>query len=71
MRPKEKAKELLKEFSYWVDCTSDWGEYDIGKELENSKECAKISVSEIMNTFTEIDTRRDYWNEVLKEINEL
>lgn len=73
MNAKDKAKELLKEFSYYVDCTSDWGEYDIGKELENSKQCAKIAVEEIIQNDEYLYLGRkkntQYWNEVLKEID--
>lgn len=80
MNEKEKAKELVEKFKSFVHCTSSWNEYDDYLELENSKQCAKIAVEEIINNSVlnysgsdfsdnEIMSDTEYWNEVLKEID--
>ena len=66
---KEKAKELVEKFKSFVHCTSSWNEYDDYLELETAKQCAKIAVEEIIKTFLDIDPGKDFWVEVLKEID--
>ena len=62
--PKEKAKEL---FDKYYPLASSY----VDDRHEVAKQCAKIAVEEIMNTFSDYDSRREYWIEVKKEINEL
>lgn len=62
--PKEKAKEL---FDKYYPLASSY----VDDRHEVAKQCAKIAVEEIMNTFSDYDSRREYWFEVKKEINEL
>lgn len=75
MNEKEKAKELVEKFKSFVHCTSSWNEYDDYLELENSKQCAKIAVEELIKEHTWANpiawnnTRKMYWFEVLKEID--
>ena len=83
MNEKEKAKELVEKFKSFVHCTSSWNEYDDYLELENSKQCAKIAVEEIiMSGGLEPQLKRhkmqnipaqtheiEYWFEVKKEID--
>ena len=60
MTPKEKAKELIKRFSYSCrECDNDW----------NAKQFAWIAVDEILNLLPLAN--RDYWEEVKKEIEKL
>ena len=63
MNPKEKAIELVLKYLRLQDVGYDW----FNKPL--AKKCAIIAVDEIMNTFSDIDERRDYWNEVKDELN--
>jgi hypothetical protein len=55
MTPKEKAKELIDKF------------YDLPIILSTSKECALITVDEILIRSTHLYTIK-YWNEVKQEI---
>ena len=59
MTPKEKAKQLVEQFS-WIDCSSD------------AKQCALICVDEILNGSRLFYIKDyDYWKEVKQEIKKL
>ena len=65
MNEKDKAKDLVNKFY----CQKD----DLGLSFcvnySNAKAAAKIAVEEIIKTFLDIDPRKDFWVEVLKEID--
>ena len=75
MTPKEKAKELLIKFLYYVESFSS------EQQNENAKQCALISVDEILNSNPSYDDyggngwiiidNSEYWEQVKVEINEL
>ena len=81
MNAKEKAKELVEK--YWkvisgtdtclslcndsLNCQYSW--YQCKGWLSYSKLLAKIAVEEIIKTFLDIDPGKDFWVEVLKEID--
>ena len=61
MTPKEKAKQLVEQFS-WIDCSSD------------AKQCALICVDEIIESVRHIvgeKLRVEYYLEVKQEIKKL
>ena len=58
MTPKEKAEELVGQFS-WIDCSSD------------AKQCALICVDEIVKNTLQVSQVLDYWQEVKQEIEKL
>ena len=61
MTPKEKSVQLIYAFEAFTDRDN---------ELEFSKQCALITVDEILNQFTwKPSTRMSFWEEVKKEIN--
>ena len=63
MTPKEKAIELVSKMCL-NDCTDE--------NIEITKQCALIAVSEILNEYWSHDTkRRDWWQEVKQEIEKL
>lgn len=77
--PKEKAQELVEEF---IDFAYDgYSDNQSVKEVNetnfrNAKQCAKISVNEILKAidwheFETPNKQIEYWNEVLKEIDNL
>ena len=78
MTPKEKAKEIVNKFYYYVESISE------SQQQENAKQCALIAVDEIIKEVpTEIlDTYKGetqfiindnykYWLKVKEEINKL
>ncbi len=70
MTPKEKAQELFRKF---VAPTQQWDDVDgyITDEY-NAKQCALITVDEMLNEYWSHDTsRRDWWQEVKQEIEKL
>lgn len=63
MTPKEKAKELFEKMYYKVQPD------ELGKDQESAQECALIAVNEILKEYWSHDTkRRDWWEEVKREI---
>ena len=70
MTPKEKAEELVNRFAPYVD-TFHKG------ILENAKQCALIAVDEVLNddwfipNLEDLLARKEYWEEVKQEINNL
>lgn len=69
MKTKEKAWELYRKYR---NLEGKFG----GKVLYNysAKQCALIAVNEILNEVSsvfEIDPKRDFWNEVKKEIEKI
>ena len=67
MTPKEKAKELVQLYSYRIHTSSC-----IHNNKINAKESALICINEIINEYWSHDTkRRDWWQEVKKEIEKL
>jgi hypothetical protein len=79
MKPQEKAKELLDkfiDFAYdeYHECAAQWELNEASKR--NAKECAKIAVNEIIcaidwHEFETPNKELEFWNEVLKEIDNL
>ena len=67
MTPKEKAKELLIKFLYYVES------FSFEQQNENAKQCALISVDEIlsMKIVRKDDLTDEYWKEVKNEIENL
>ena len=75
MTPKEKAKELLIKFLYYVES------FSFEQQNENAKQCVLIAVDEILKEFNSdelyssgennINDFRTYWQEVKEEINKL
>ena len=67
MIPKEKAKELLIKFLYYVES------FSFEQQNENAKQCALISVDEIINECGDrfLFSKCDYWQEVKNEIEKL
>jgi len=71
MTAKEKAEELVNKFSFFADTLHNGNK-------ENAKQCALISVDEIIksnphsNPFnTDVHSTMGYWNEVRYEIEKL
>ena len=63
MTPKEKAEELVGKM-----CLNDFTD----ENIEIAKQCALISVYEILNEYWSHDTkRRDWWKKVKQEIEKL
>ena len=78
MTPKEKAKDLLKQFSsqtydYQPYAGAHYHTAEIGYEA--GKKCAIICVNEIISMQEKVNIRFDfnieYWQEVKREIEEL
>jgi hypothetical protein len=70
MTPKSKAKELVNKFRPFAFSENGRGD----ASTYNSKNCALISVGEVLSTFSIFagdQNGRDYWNEVKKEIEKL
>lgn len=72
MTPQEKAKELFDKYCYAI--RTEENESGYFTNVKHSKECALISVEEILQ---EIDNttlscvQTEYWQEVKEEINKL
>ena len=75
MTAKEKAKELVTKFSFFVLDINSFGDYDPITEQRMSKQCAKISVEELIKEQTMWQNGDPnpvlYWQDVLKEIEKL
>lgn len=70
MTASEKAKELVNKFRPFA--VSENGRWDAS--TYNSKECAKITVEEIIDNIFPYNGENNamvYWNEVLTEIDKL
>ena len=67
--PKEKTKEIVNKFYYYVESISE------SQQQENAKQCALISVDEILSFIDNSDFTNlywlNYWTEVKEEINKL
>ncbi len=73
MTPKEKAKELVSKYIHFTKQSNG-----ANGTIYNSKQCALISVDEIIlanphsNTFTNVEySTMEYWKEVKQEIENL
>jgi hypothetical protein len=69
MTAKEKAEELVNKFSFFADTLHNGNK-------ENAKQCALISVDEIVQSHYVVmvgvtKSIEDYWNEVKQEIEKL
>jgi hypothetical protein len=63
MTPKEKAKEMVNKFYYYVESISE------SQQQENAKQCALIAVDEILEScYLE---KEWFFEEVKEEINKL
>lgn len=78
MTPKEKAEELIYIFSQIIPASSYEAYEDgvrINFDLENAKQCALITVNEIIKALRkdlpEIGLGKGYWYTVKKEIEDL
>lgn len=74
MKHKEKAEELVKNFSTYVDYQEDDCFSEREKMMINAKNCALIAVKEILQLFEDTngsDYRLAYWREVKQEIQKL
>jgi hypothetical protein len=74
MKPKEKAQELIKKFSFNTRCFSETKGWE--DSFFDAKECALIAVDEILslNVFeytSDWSNTIEYWQEVKQEINKL
>ena len=77
MTPKEKAQELVDNFSAYVEKETING-YSPQTELENAKECALIAVNlhltelgKMKLIFSDRELHYKYWQEVKQEIEKL
>ena len=71
MTPKEKANELMNKFFNY--CSYEWYEGEEGHK-ENMKQCALITVDEILNVIVgtyDFDVLNEFWKEVKQEIEKL
>ena len=68
MTPKEKAKELVEKFNYLVLEKDFFGD---NIEHKNSKHYAIIAVDEILNINLFYFVKKEYWQKVKKEIENL
>lgn len=81
MIPKEKAKELVNKYKYYVHgCvgSSMFTNTEYPEQiLAQAKKCALIAVDEIIKALHDADTaydlvlKIDYWQEVKEEINKI
>lgn len=74
MNTKEKTKYFLTRISPLMYCYSGSGmlsnNYDEAVVLNNSKECLKILITEILNDFSN-DSFKNYLEQILEESNNL
>lgn len=61
MTPQEKAEELVEKYAIWA-----WNE--VYCDYEVAKQCALISVAEVLN---KDGYNNDYWQEVKQEIEKI
>jgi hypothetical protein len=81
MKPKEKAKELMKKYTPYVHYGDEDVTYDaILRMVENVKQCALIAVDEILENLYGLYNatnyvgplfNQDYWQQVKQEIEKL
>ena len=69
MTPKEKAQELLFQFSHANSCVKSAKNVPVGLILMRNKLCALIAVDEILLLLPLVN--RDFWQEVKQEIANL
>ncbi len=74
MTPKEKAKELIKKFSFNTRCFSETKGWE--DSFFDAKQCALIAVDEILSLnvfedYSDWTNTIEYWEEVREEINKL
>jgi hypothetical protein len=77
MKPKEKAQELIKKFSFNTRCFSETKGWE--DCFFDAKECALIAVDEICEEFDHfpfnddeyLTNNRQYWQQVKQEIENL
>lgn len=73
MTPKEKAEQLVKRFKQYVnsDVSGEQNfEFSYEEQLKNAKQCALITVDEIMKSRS-ISNSIEYWKNVKQEIEQL
>ena len=68
MTPKEKAEELVHRFRKYVDFTDENDHTSLKAIISNSKQCAIISVEEILNAHLFDEDEKEYWQQVRTEI---
>jgi hypothetical protein len=71
MKPKEKAQELIKKFSFNTRCFSETKGWE--DSFFDAKQCALIAVDEMIEELivTDFANRFPYWQEVKQEIEKL
>jgi hypothetical protein len=71
MKPKEKAEELIKKFSFNTRCFSETKGWE--DSFFDAKQCALIAVDEMIEELivTDFANRFPYWQEVKQEIEKL
>jgi hypothetical protein len=71
MKPKEKAQELIKKFSFNTRCFSETKGWE--DSFFDAKQCALIAVDEMIEELivTDFANRFSYWQEVKQEIEKL
>lgn len=73
MTPKQKAKELVDKYQYYVTEKDFFGD---NVELKNAKQCSLIAVDEILEIGWNLPhynnkSGEEYWHEVKQEIEKL
>jgi hypothetical protein len=72
MTPKEKAIELVNIFRKFTDGTDpETHRYRLDIEKENAKQCALITVEEILSAHLFDENEKEYWQQVRTEIANL
>ena len=70
MKAKQKAEELVSKYYTLIDFSEVYQ-----GSIKSAKQCALISVNEIMESFNSLEyypeDLRDYWREVKQEINKI
>jgi hypothetical protein len=71
MKPKEKAEELIKKFSFNTRCFSETKGWE--DSFFDAKQCALIAVDEMIEELivTDFANRFSYWQQVKQEIEKL
>jgi hypothetical protein len=67
MNPEEKAKELVEKLKWYCDGTA-MGAFRSEVAFSNAKQCALITVEEIINLDYFSIEGREYWQQVRKQI---
>ena len=71
MTPKEKAQELLFQFSHANSCVKSAKNVPVELILMRNKLCALIAVDEILSVIWFLQEDVKYWTEVKQEIEKL